>query len=292
MSNQFNRLRTFIVAVLDTCTRFTEDLGALVMREPPKFRAVMDTKKRLWEQNENITYSFIGGAPCQHAKVKTIMAQWSWYANLTFEEEPSGGTIRISFDDNDTCWSTVGKQAQTIESLAPTMNLSGINSESTDITPKERGDILHEFGHVHGYQHEHQSPVRTLKFIKQGILEHEDNVNMSKKEIKRNIYLVLSTQQFSNYSRFDPESIMMYPIHASYTQEGIVIPHRTQLSDIDKAYAVLHYHRTTPHENAPDWTLERALDVLQITGSYMDQMLESRGPEGIRELFSRWNTSM
>lgn len=157
------------------------------------------------------------------------MAQWSWYANLTFEEEPSGGTIRISFDDNDTCWSTVGKQAQTIESLAPTMNLSGINSESTDITPKERGDILHEFGHVHGYQHEHQSPVRTLKFIKQGertkiitfhpclysilkytgILEHEDNVNMSKKEIKRNIYLVLSTQQFSNYSRFDPESIMM-----------------------------------------------------------------------------------
>ena len=70
-----------------------------------------------------------------------------------------------------------------------------------------------------------------------------------------------------------------------------MIPHRTQLSDVDKAYAVVHYHRAIPHRSAPDWTLEHALDVLQITGQLKDQRLESKEPGEIRDLFTRWNTS-
>jgi hypothetical protein len=40
------------------------------------------------------------------------------------------------------------------------MNLGWLDAGFADATTKERGTILHEFGHALGLLHEHQSPAR------------------------------------------------------------------------------------------------------------------------------------
>lgn len=141
------------------------------------------------------------------------------------------------------------------------------------------------------------------------ILEHYRNQDCpwSRKDIKQNIINVLKDKQISNYSLFDPNSIMMYvrsiqtnlitdflyryPIEESYTEQEIVIPRNTQLSELDKAYAMVHYPRQRPHKRAPEWTISHALDVIGVHGILRGQILRTRDPEKIRDLFTRWNAA-
>lgn len=141
----------------------------------------MDTEKRLWPQNkvnttppprhiefysshcvftQEITYSYMSGNSCQRDKVDKTMLQWTFYSNLTFKKVESKGNIRISFDDNETCWSTSGMQALKTSKTKATMNLAKIDQSSFTPTDIETSYILHEFGHVLGFHHEHQSPSR------------------------------------------------------------------------------------------------------------------------------------
>ncbi|KAJ3488068.1 hypothetical protein NLI96_g3099 [Meripilus lineatus] len=175
------------------------------------------------------------------------------------------------------------------------MNLAKIDQSSFTPTDIETSYILHEFGHVLGFHHEHQSPsrARVLTFNRENILEHYRNQDCpwSRKDIKQNIINVLKDKQISNYSLFDPNSIMMYPIEESYTEQEIVIPRNTQLSELDKAYAMVHYPRQRPHKRAPEWTISHALDVIGVHGILRGQILRTRDPEKIRDLFTRWNAA-
>ena len=141
------------------------------------------------------------------------------------------------------------------------------------------------------------------------ILEHYRNQDCpwSRKDIKQNIINVLKDKQISNYSSFDPNSIMMYvrsiqtnliteslyryPIEESYTEQEIVIPRNTQLSELDKAFAMVHYPRQRPHKCAPEWTISHALDVIGVHGVFRDKILRTRNPEKTRDLFTRWNAA-
>ncbi len=52
-----------------------------------------------------------------------------------------------------------GKEALRAGKSEPTMNLGWVTNEAST-SDKERGTILHEFGHALGLLHEHQSPAR------------------------------------------------------------------------------------------------------------------------------------
>jgi len=93
-------------------------------------------------------------------KVHSTMAEWSTYGNISFSFQQEGTPqIRISFDPNGGSWSYVGNENSTIDHNKPTMNLGWLKGGDT-ISDSERGVILHEFGHVLGLLHEHQSPLR------------------------------------------------------------------------------------------------------------------------------------
>lgn len=95
--------------------------------------------------------------------------------------------------------------------------------------------VLHEFGHALGCIHEHQHPENGIPWDKekayayygqQGWTRHEVNVQVFQK------YSRLETQ----YSRFDPTSIMMYPIPEELTIGQFSVGWNVELSDTDKTF--------------------------------------------------------
>src|SRR5689334_20035177 len=111
---------------------------------------------------QKITFSFMeekGGELTQQNKVKEAITEWEKYANIKFEysSDCANATIRITFDERSGSWSYVGRNNTEVESWEATMNLARIGSQES-IESWERGLILHEFGHVLGMVHEHQSP--------------------------------------------------------------------------------------------------------------------------------------
>lgn len=114
--------------------------------------AVITRSDQLWSYTGNqitLKYRFLSGTIHQHNKVKQAIQEWTWYANVAFEEIPTGASgeqIRISFDPNvsDGSWSLVGMECLDANEDDSTMNLGWIQAETDDMTAGERAVILHE----------------------------------------------------------------------------------------------------------------------------------------------------
>ncbi len=78
---------------------------------------------------------------------------------------------------------------------------------------------------------------------------------------------------------------------AELNLQNVDIPPNTVLSDLDKAYAVLNYARSKPNPKAAQWTIPYALDVAGVTGTSRDNILKSKDPLEIRQLFQIWNAT-
>lgn len=161
-----------------------------------------------------LKYSFFGGTPKQQAKVEEVIQEWTWYANITFEKSPpknSDATLRITFDPTKGSWSYVGNSAKSCVGPAPTINLGWISDTDT-IAKKERGVILHEFGHVLGLMHEHESPARnaSLRLKEREIIQYySETQNWDEATVRKQVLDVYSKESVSNYSKLDAGSIMM-----------------------------------------------------------------------------------
>jgi hypothetical protein len=162
-----------------------------------------------------LSYSFFGGTPNQHAKVQDVIEEWTWYANIKFKQVSNGdsnATLRITFDPKKGSWSYVGNTAEQCIGPEPTINFGWVK-DTDSITKKERGVILHEFGHVLGLMHEHESPARSgaIRLKENEIIQHyRETQEWSEETVRQQILNVYSTESVSNYSRFDPMSIMVY----------------------------------------------------------------------------------
>ena len=60
-------------------------------------------------------------------------------------------------------------------------------------------------------------------------------------------------------------------------------------SDLDKAFLVLTYPRSTPHPKVPWWTIEHALTIAGVPKESQQTIIGDRSPDGIRERFRAWN---
>lgn len=93
--------------------------------------------------------------------------------------------------------------------------------------------ILHEFGHVFGLAHEHQSPSANIPWDVEKVYQYyESTQGWSRETVDANIFAKYSSTE-TNYTAFDPKSIMLYAVPSSLTTNGYSTSTNYSLSDVD-----------------------------------------------------------
>ncbi len=189
-------------------------------------------RDKLWP-NQIIRINFLEGTPKQKVKVLVAAEEWRKHANISFEwySEPSKASVRIAFREGKGSWSYVGTDAlaQTAASK-PTMNFGWLYDD-TDEEEFSRV-VLHEFGHMLGAIHEHQSPDARINWNRTAVYKfYWETQRWSPQMVDQNIFDKYDGD-ISN-TIFDPRSIMLYSIPADLTTDGVGTQMNTELSDKD-----------------------------------------------------------
>jgi hypothetical protein len=173
----------------------------------------------LWPSG-GITVCFMDGSKDQTREVAAVASRWtdgtSVYFDFGDQESPQTceisvpSSIRITFKGHGS-WSEVGTKARFIPEDHPTMQLGGLGPNALDAG--QVGEVLHEFGHALGFEHEHKNPqggceaeydwdflYATLPYPKQQV-----DSNMRELDKDSRITGVYSTP-------FDQDSIMNYKL--------------------------------------------------------------------------------
>src|SRR5688572_13852372 len=152
--------------------RIIPDLDSQPLSSTTDFRAAMMAIKRWPEDRRTLHCRFLNGDEKQRKKVEAKAHLWEMHANVKFNFVASASVdaeIRISFSLNAGSWSALGTDALNSYFLLhePTMNYGWLTAD-TDDRECERV-VLHEFGHVLGLIHEHQSPKAKLDWKKKEV---------------------------------------------------------------------------------------------------------------------------
>lgn len=222
--------------------RITAD-GSVVAQTQQPLVGVTD---KMWNVGQVIRVKMMGGTPHIRERVMHYAQEWTQYANVSFHfVDPSeSAEIKIAFDSGNS-WSKLGRDALWVPFDYATMNFGWLddNSPESEISRV----VLHEFGHALGFGHEHQSPVHGIQWDREKtyayFLETED---WDRGKVDEQVFNRYSVSQ-TNYSAFDPQSIMLYYIPDDLTLDGKGTQSNNTLSDTDKEYARLWYpHPPTP----------------------------------------------
>jgi hypothetical protein len=183
---------------------------------------------------------FLDGDPAVQARIPQWAEKWSEYANITFEfgDDPDA-EIRISFTDPGS-WSWIGTQCLSIAADQPTMNFGWLTEDTED--DEYSRVVTHEFGHAMGCIHEHQNPTAGIPWDKPVVYQYYEGPpnNWTGQEVDTNLFQRYG-KTITQFSAFDPTSIMEYPIPAQFTDGKLVVGMNTVLSDTDKQFIAGQY---------------------------------------------------
>ena len=203
--------------------------------------------RKCWEPGQTLHIRFLDGDPAVQERVKQVAKIWEESANIhfAFDDSPDA-EIRISFTPGGS-WSYIGLDCKLVGKNETTMNLGWLTAE----TEQEEYDrvVLHEFGHMLGAIHEHQSPSGGIPWDEEKVFAFYGGYpnNWDHDTIQFNVLDRYSADQV-NATAFDPYSIMLYPVDKSLTKGGFEIPWRNaKLSELDKEWVKVMY----PQPGAP-----------------------------------------
>jgi hypothetical protein len=198
---------------------------------------------KLWQNGRTLRVRFLDGRADVQAKVEAIAHEWEDVANLTLRFVKSGAAeIRVSFAEQGFSWSTVGTDCLTVPAKEATMNFGWL-TPTTALTEYRRV-VRHEFGHALGMIHEHQNPDAQGKipWDKPKVYAYYAKQGWSKDDVDTNLFEVYDTAM-TNFTDFDPTSIMEYAIPEELTIGTYSIGWNTALSDTDAAFMRSQYPR-------------------------------------------------
>jgi serralysin len=191
-----------------------------------------------WNPGDRITVSFLDGDAGVQEKVKAaaLARTAPGMANLKFEFRDGPDTlIRISFKYRGS-WSVIGTTCKQItDKTQPTMNFGWLNASSSSAEIERV--VLHEFGHALGLVHEHQNPGGIIHWNREQVINSLSGYPnyWTLDVIELNMFRAYAVAE-TNFTDLDPQSIMMYPLPASWTTDGFSAGLNSTLSATDKKF--------------------------------------------------------
>lgn len=265
-------------------------------------------EKRTWQAGDTLKVCFFGGNPVVKKLIAEVAAEWAAHAAIKLDFREASGwrsctdaragfsKIRIGFGERG-YWSAVGTDSVDLLNIhQPSMNLQrfdfryGPNQAIGDVLLNEenvvglsalrdRGTILHEFGHALGLLHEHQNP--TLDCNKEIIWSGEGNVydyyarppnEWTPEKVDRNLAAVKLTDPDYKAGDADPDSIMMYSQPAAILKKGkdshCYVAEKNVLSSKDKLLIAKIYPKSaTPVSDSSFTTAPGRATPVQLPAS-------------------------
>jgi hypothetical protein len=188
-----------------------------------------------WRAGRTIRVRFLEGEPSVQSKVEKIAKQWEKHANIRFDFVQDGDAeIRISFQPSGS-WSYIGTDALSIPRGQATMNYGWLTPTTSD--EEYSRVVLHEFGHALGCIHEHQSPAADIPWDREAVyrLYMGPPNNWTRDQVDVNLFQRYS-RMITQYSQFDRDSIMLYPVPEDLTRGNYSVGWNTKLSPTDEKY--------------------------------------------------------
>ncbi len=195
---------------------------------------------KLWQPGRSLRVRFLDGDPQVHARIPAFAQQWSAYANITFQfgNDPDA-EIRISFQ-NQGSWSYIGTDALVIPKSQPTMNFGWLTLATTN--DEYQRVVTHEFGHALGCIHEHQNPVNNIPWDREAVYRYYQGPPnyWSREQVDINLFTRYEAD-ITQFSAFDRQSIMLYPIPNEFTIGDFEVGWNKTLSATDKQFMTTLY---------------------------------------------------
>ncbi len=202
---------------------------------------------KLWKPGRTLRVRFLDGDPVVQERLQPFAHVWSQYANIKFEfgDDPDA-EIRISFQQKGS-WSYIGTDALSIPKNQPTMNFGWL-TRSTPLDEYSRV-VTHEFGHALGCYHEHQNPSTSIPWNREAVYQYYQGPPnfWNRQQVDVNLFIRYSAT-ISQFSEFDPQSIMLYPIPNEFTIGDFEVGWNKELSQTDKDFVAILY----PFEQKPE----------------------------------------
>jgi len=201
----------------------------------------------MWKPGSVLRCRFLGGEAVVQAKVEQVAHTWEQFANIKFAfgDDPQA-EIRVAFISGAGSWSYLGMQALGIPKDQPTLNLGWLQPNTHD--DEYNRVVLHEFGHALGCIHEHQNPATNIPWNKPAVYRSYGGPPnyWTQQQVDVNLFQKYSADQ-TQFSDFDPQSIMLYPISKDLTDGKFEVGFNTALSTTDKSFIGTQYpFDTTP----------------------------------------------
>jgi hypothetical protein len=212
---------------------------------PHRLRAAVETM-RLWENGKKLRVKFLDGDPAVQERIAAIAPEWEQYTNLKLVFGTDGAAeLRIGFRDVGYSWSTVGTDSLTRARTQPSMNYGWLKPTTPE--GEYRRVVLHEFGHALGMIHEHQNPAAQgqIPWDKPKVYAYYAKQGWSTQDVDENIFQVYAADA-TNFTAFDPTSIMEYPVPDELTTGSYAIGWNTELSENDKEFMRRQYPQNSP----------------------------------------------
>lgn len=192
---------------------------------------------KMWKNGKRLRVHFLEGDPQVKEKVKHYAAQWEPHANIQFDfvDDPEA-EIRVGFVMDGTSWSAVGTDSLNTDFFpagAATMNYGWLTPESDE--EEFSRVIVHEFGHSLGCIHEHQNPDGNIPWNKDAVYRYYAARGWDKARVDQNLFRKYELDQ-SQFTAFDRESIMLYPIPKELTDGQMEVGWNRYLSETDKRF--------------------------------------------------------
>ena len=262
------------------------------MPSPPLVQKAVAIKPKVsgysnyWTNGSTVRVKFLGGSEYVRRKVVQYANEWTRYANLTFKFVTTGPSdIRVSFVNNGSSWSMIGQQARSAPANRATMNFGWFHSRTPEA--EFRRTILHEFGHALGLLHEHQNPTGGIPWDEGAVYDFYARTQGWDRRTTYDNVMARRTSNDTQFTRYDPASIMHYPVSPRLTGGRYQVGMNDALSATDIAFVANMYPgrnhgntadrptpppRTKPRPDRPAPTAERPTAGRRYTVSVSNKL--------------------